>query len=162
MWMPFSGTGSGRAYDTYRMRSAYSLALTTNYTFSERETFGNDPGKMVWLKKQLEEYLTVRPFMSEDFYPLTEVSDRKDVWCAAQFDRPKQNDGIVEIFRRENSPYEIAKFSLYNIDKTCNYIFTDADSKQELIVSGKELCKSGFLVEIKEKRSSKLYFYKKV
>lgn len=160
-WMPFSGTGSGRVYDTYRMRSAYSPALTTNYTFSERETFGDDLEKMVWLKKQLEEYLTVRPYMSEDFYALTEVSDRKDVWCAAQFDRPEQNDGIVQIFRRENSPYETASFGLFSIDETANYIFTDADSKQEVIVSGKELCDSGFLVEMKEKRSSKLYFYKK-
>ena len=161
-WMPFSGTGSGRVYDTYRMRSAYSPALTTNYTFSERETFGDDLEKMVWLKKQLEEYLTVRPYMSEDFYPLTEVSDRKDIWCAAQFDRPEQNDGIVQIFRREKSPYQIAKFNLYNIDKTCNYIFTDADSNCEIIVSGNDLYENGLTVEMKEKRSSKLFFYKKV
>lgn len=161
-WMPFSGTGSGRMYDTYRFRSSYSPALTTNYTFSERETFGDSSEKMIWLKKQLEEYLKVRPFMSEDFYPLTEVSDRKDIWSAAQFDRPEQNDGIVEILRRENSPYEIAKFSLYNIDKTCNYIFTDADNNCETLVSGNELCENGFTIEMKEKRSAKLFFYKKV
>jgi len=161
-WMPFSGTGSGRIYDTYRFRSSYSTALTTNYTFSQRESFGDDPKKVTWLKNMLEEYLTVRPFISEDFYPLTEVSDRKDIWCAAQFDRPEQNDGIVQIIRRENSPYEIAKFSLYHIDKTCNYIFTDADSNCEIIVSGNELCETGLTVEMKEKRSSKLFFYKKV
>ena len=100
--------------------------------------------------------------MSEDFYPLTEVSDRKDIWCAAQFDRPEQNDGIVQIFRREKSPYQIAKFNLYNIDKTCNYIFTDADSNCEIIVSGNDLYENGLTVEMKEKRSSKLFFYKKV
>ncbi len=161
-WMPFSGTGCGRIYDTYRFRSSYSLALTTNYTFSQRESFGDDPEKVIWLKNMLEEYLTVRPFMSEDFYPLTEVSDRKDVWCAAQFDRPEQNDGIVQVFRREKSPYHIAKFNLHNIDKTCNYIFTDADSNCEIIVSGNELCEDGLMIEMKEKRSSKIYFYKKV
>lgn len=161
-WMPFSGTGGGRLYDTYRFRSSYSPALTTNYTFSERERFGNEPEKLIWLKKHLKEYLKVRPYLSEDFYPLTEVSDRKDVWCAAQFDRPEENDGIIEIFRRENSPYEIAKFSLYNIDKTCNYIFTDADSNCEITVSGNELCENGLTVEMKEKPSSKIYFYKKI
>ena len=160
-WMPFSGTGSGRIYDTYRFRSSYSPALTTNYTYSQRESFGDDPEKMAWLKNLLEEYIKVRPFMSEDFYPLTEVSDRKDIWCAAQFDRPEGCDGVVQVFRREKSPYEIAKFSLYNIDKTCNYIFTDADSNCEITVSGNELCENGLTVEMKEKRSSKLYFYKK-
>lgn len=162
MWMPFSGTGSGRLYDTYRFRSAYSPALTTNYTFSERETFGNEPEKMVWLKKQLEEYLKVRPYLSEDFYPLTEVSDRKDIWCAAQFDRPEQNDGIVQIFRRENSPYETANFSLSGVDKTANYIFTDADNQKEIEISGAELTEKGFCITLKEKRSAKIYFYKKL
>jgi len=162
VWMPFSGTGSGRIYDTYRFRSSYSPALTTNYTFSQRETFGDDAEKMAWLKGMLEEYKTVRPFMSEDFYPLTEVNDRRDIWCAAQFDRPGQNDGIVQVFRRENSPYETAKFSLYNLDETADYVFTDADSKQEVVIGGRELCQNGFGVEMNEKRSSKLYFYKKV
>ncbi len=161
-WMPFSGTGSGRIYDTYRIRSAYSPALTTNYTFGERETFGDDPEKMVWLKKQLEEYLTVRPYLSEDFYPLTEVSDRKDVWCAAQFDRPSENDGIVQIFRRENSPCETASFGLFGIDKNADYIFTDADGQTEITISGAELAEKGFCVTLKEKRSAKIYFYKKV
>lgn len=161
-WMPFSGTGSGRIYDTYRFRSSYSPALTTNFTFSERERFGDNVEKLEWLKKLLNEYLQVRPYLSEDFYPLTEVSDRKDIWCAAQFDRPKQNDGIVQVFRRKNSPYETAKLNLYNIDETSNYIFTDADNNQEFIVTGMELGESGLSITMKEKHSSKLYFYKKV
>ena len=161
-WMPFSGTGSGRIYDTYRFRSSYSPALTTNFTFSERERFGDNVEKLEWLKKLLNEYLQVRPYLSEDFYPLTEVSDRKDIWCAAQFDRPKQNDGIVQVFRRKNSPYETAKLNLYNIDETSNYIFTDADNNQEFIVTGMELSESGLSITMKEKHSSKLYFYKKV
>ena len=69
---------------------------------------------------------------------------------------------MVKIFRREKSPYQIAKFNLYNIDKTCNYIFTDADSNCEIIVSGNDLYENGLTVEMKEKRSSKLFFYKKV
>lgn len=161
-WMPFSGTSCGRIYDTYRFRSSYSPALTTNFTFSEHDSFGNDCQKMVWLKNMLEEYLKVRPFMSEDFYPLTEVSDRNDIWCAAQFHRPEECDGVVQVFRRENAPYETARFSLYGIDETANYVFENIDNKQEFIINGKELCKKGFFVEMKEKRSSNLFFYKKL
>lgn len=162
LWMPFSGTGSGRAYDTYRIRSAYSPALMVNYTFSERESFGDDPEKMAWLKEHLNEYLKVRPYMSEDFYPLTEASDCKDVWCAAQFDRSSENDGVIQIFRRENSPYETASFMLGTIDKNCNYIFTDVDTGTENTFSGAALAENGFTVQLKEKRSAKIYFYKKI
>lgn len=160
-WMPFSGTSSGRIYDTYRIRSVYAPAMTTNYSFSQRENFGDDPEKMHWLKKQLMEYLEVRSYMNEDFYPLTTVSDRRDVWCAAQFDRPSNNDGIIQVFRRDESPYENARFSLYNIDKTAKYIFIDADDNSEAVLSGDALYENGFGVELSEKHSSKIYFYKK-
>lgn len=99
--------------------------------------------------------------MSEDFYPLTQVSDRKDVWCAVQFDRPPKKDGIVQLFRRENSPYETAIFNLFAVDKTAIYCFTDVDTKEQRMISGAELAEKGFEIRLKDKRSSKIYFYKK-
>jgi len=160
-WMPYSGTGTGQLYDTYRVRGSYGSALVFGLTDNLQEPFGKDPQKIEWLKKQVDEYLKVRPYMSEDFYPLTQVTDRSDTWCAAQFDRPDQGDGIVQVFRREKSPYETAAFCLHNMDENCQYIFTDADDDSEIIISGKDLTANGFSVEIKEKRTAKLYFYKK-
>lgn len=160
-WMPFSGTGTGRAYDTYRFRSAFSPALTTNYTFSARETFGNEPEKLAWLKTRQEEYLQVRPYMSEDYYPLTEVSDRSDIWCASQFHRPGGDDGIVLVFRRENAPYTTAEYPLFGLEANADYVFTDADTGAQSTFSGKTLTEQGLPVNMKEKRSSRLYFYKK-
>ena len=160
-WMPFSGTGTGRDYDTYRARSGYSPALMTNHSFSEREAFGDAPEKMQWLKRTLEEFIKVRPLMTEDFYPLTQVTDRSDAWSAAQFDRPSEKEGMVQVFRREHSPYESAKIKLYAIDATCDYIFTDADDNTEFTVSGAELAEKGFAITIAEKRTAKIYFYKK-
>lgn len=160
-WMPFSGTGTGRLYDTYHVRSAYSPAFTIHYTLSERETFGDDPDKMAWLRQRLDEYIRVRPYLSEDFYPLTQMSDRLDVWSAAQFDRPAQGDGILQIFRRERSPYETACFTLRNVDPGCDYVFTDADTGDEFTVSGAELAARGLCIDGLEKRSSKIYFYQK-
>jgi len=145
-WMPLSGTGTGEIYDTYRIRSTYSPALTFIYTSSEKEPFGKDPQKIEWLKKQVDEYLKVRPYMSEDFYPLTQVTDRSDTWCAAQFDRPDQGDGIVQVFRREKSPCRICDYYLYNIDEKCEYVFTDADDDSEIIISGNDLTENGFHV----------------
>lgn len=161
-WMPLSGTGTGQIYDTYRIRSSYSPALAFIYTSCARDPFGEDPRKMDWLKKRVDEYLKVRPYMSEDFYPLSQVNDCTDTWCAAQFNRPDREDGIVQVFRREKSPYETAAFCLHNMDDNGQYIFTDADDDSEIVLSGKELTEKGFRVEIKEKRTAKIYFYKKM
>lgn len=161
-WMPFSGTGSGRLYDVYRIRSAYGQSMTTNYAYSEKDDFGNEPEKLEWLKKYLNEYLWMRQFMCEDFYPLTEVSDRKDVWCVTQFDRVSQNDGVIQVFRREQAPYETANFMLGGVDMDKHYVFEDIDSGNEIRISGSELAKCGFYIEMKEKYSSKIYYYKKI
>ena len=99
--------------------------------------------------------------MSEDFYPLTDVSDRSDVWCAAQFIKYGGDEGMLQIFRREKSPYETANFNLYNIDKNADYIFIDADDESETVFSGAYLLENGFKITIKEKYTSKIYFYKK-
>lgn len=162
LWMPYSGSGSQRDYDAYRIRSAYGTSMSSNYAYSDKEVFDNDPQRIQWLQTYLSEYLRVRPYFSEDFYPLTEVSDRTDAWSAAQFDRPEENDGIIQIFRRENSPFDTAYLTLHAIDPQCDYCFTDADDESTFVVSGADLCKKGFRAYMPEKRSAKIYFYKKV
>lgn len=161
LWMPYSGTGSGRPYDEYRIRSAYAAALTTNFSFSEKEKFCDSKEKAEFIKKYTNEYLTVRPYFSEDFYSLTDVSDKLDVWCAMQFDRPSCQDGIVEVFRREKSPYETAIFELKGVDKERDYKFTDFDGG-EFIISGSEIIEKGLKLTISEKRKAKIYLYQAI
>lgn len=158
LYMPYSGTGAGRAYDEYRIRSAYSPALGLNHFYTETETDYDTPEHLAFLRKYGEEFLRVRPYLSEDFYPLTEVGTESDTWCARRYDRPSQKDGIVFVFRRENSPYETARFSLGEIKKDALYRFRDADG-EEFSVDGKTLCESGLLLSIPEKRKAKIYFY---
>lgn len=161
LWMPYSGTGTGRMYDEYRIRSSYSASLATNYSFSLKETFCDTAEKVEFLKKYTNEYLQVRPYFSEDFYPLTECNDALDVWCAMQFDRPTNGDGIIEVFRRENSPYETAIFDLKGISENKNYKFTDLDG-DEFMLSGSEIIKNGIRLKITEKRKAKIYLYQTV
>ena len=159
-WNPYSGTGTGRVwYDTYRFRSAYAPALTTNFTFSEKNTFGDDPDKMAWLTKMCHEYLRVRPYLSCDVYPLTTPGGAYDVWSAVQYHDSDSGSGVVQVFRREKAPYSVAEFMLGGIDDSKNYRFEDADGG-EFTLSGGELLQNGFAVRIAEKRCSKLYFYR--
>lgn len=162
LWLPYSGTGAGRDYDTYRIRSAYSSGLATNYGYSEHSNFGDNTDNLNWIKARLNEFYRLRSIMEGDFYPLTKVSDRTDIWSAAQFDRPEKNDGAIQIFRREASPYETAAFTLFNIDKKSNYCFEDADDKSKFVVSGSKLAEKGFKITLKSKRTAKIYFYNKI
>lgn len=159
LWMPYSGTGSGRLYDEYRIRSAYAAGMTTNYSFSLSETFCDTEEKIRFLRKYTQEYRKVRPYFSEDFYPLTEITGNLDTWCAAQFHRPDQGDGMVEVFRREKSPYETARFELKGMDSAADYLFTDVDGG-EFLIPGKELAENGFSVTVKEQRKAKIFLYR--
>ena len=151
MWMPYSGNCPGTKWDKYRLRSSYGTSLTIIATTKPScENF----------RELIDEYLKVRPYFTEDFYPLSEITAKTDTWCAWQFDRPGEGDGIVQIFRRRKSPYETATYTLGGIDENANYLFTDADGG-EFTLTGSEL-RDGFKVEILEKESSKLYFYKAI
>jgi len=159
LWLPYSGNGTGRIYDTYRLRSTYSPGMNFQHAWTARETFGDDSEKIEWMKKYLTEFIKVREYMDEDFYPLTEIGSQDDIWAACQFDRPSKSDGMVQVFRRASSPYKTACFSLGNVDENCTYTFTDANNEQTWRVSGKDLVKDGFVVTLEEKRSSNIFFY---
>lgn len=136
--------------------------MTTNYSFSERENFCDTKEKIDFIKKYTEEYLKVRPYFSEDFYPLTEFSDKLDTWSAMQFDRPVEK--WWPLFRCSGvkiRPYETASFSLGGINETNNYLFEDIDGG-EFTVSGKELIEEGLKIYIPDKRTAKIYFYKSI
>ncbi len=160
-WMPYSGTCHGKRYDdAYYIRSSYAPALGCMLTMSAGDSYGDDPAKLAALKGYCEEYLKVRPYLSCDFYPLTEASVKRDTWCAWQYNRPEQGDGIVQVFRRENSPFTNAAFTLGGLSEEAEYIFTDADDSTELVLTGKELAANGFQVFVPERRMAKLYFYR--
>ena len=161
VWIPYSGTGTGRGYDEYRVRSAYDASMGINHSYSAKEEFCDTKEKIDFLKKYMEEYLRVRPYFSADYYPLTEMTPCLDAWCAVQFDRPEEKDGIIQVFKREKSSYTSASFTLRKIKAGSKYLFTDADGAEE-IISGDKLIEEGFCITINEKPKAKLFFYKEI
>ena len=159
LWMPYSGTGSGRVYDTYRMRSAYAPGgLSTTYAYSANEHFGESRENVEWFRARCEEYLRILPYFQGDLYALTKPTKDDTSWCASQWHRPEENDGMIQVFKRENSPYETACFPLRGIDPEKTYRFTDVDGGS-FTRTGKELCNSGLQIQISEKRVAKIYLY---
>lgn len=161
-WLPFSGTGVGRGCDEYRVRSAYSSGTAFQTLYSADDMLEGFEEKTAFMKKYAAEAIRVRPYFSEDFYPLTELSENTDAWCANQFNRSSFGDGIVQIFRRENSPYETATFKLRGLEANKKYIFTDADGSSEFTADGEILLNEGLKLTVEKKRTAKIYFYREV
>lgn len=118
--------------------------------------------KTAFMKKYAAEAIKVRPYLSEDFYPLTELSENTDTWCANQFNRPSFGDGIVQLFRRENSPYETATFKLRGLEANKKYNFTDADGSPDFTADGETLLNDGLKLTVEKKRTAKIYFYREI
>lgn len=161
-WIPYSGTGTGRGYDLYRIRSAYAGGMTTNYSFSSRNSFADTPEKLELLQHMLEEYKRVRPYFYADLYPLTKVSENDDIWFAAQYNRPENGDGLLQVFRRENACGTSACYKLRGLKPEKSYTFTDADGGSSVTLSGRELAEHGIEISIDEPRTAKIYFYEEV
>ena len=160
-WMPYSGTTAGRdPTDLYRVRSGYGACMTTNFFYCmDQEPEFRAAGRNEAVARVLEEYKRVRPYFTGDFYPLTELSDRTDVWCAVQFDRPEENDGVLLVFRRERAPYRTADLRLHVARPDAAYRFTDADGG-EWTADGKDLAEKGLPLTVEKTRTAKIYFYR--
>ncbi len=160
-WMPYSGTGTGRAMgDTYRMRSAYAGAMTTHFMFAGNEPLPNGE-QIAWIKQYTNEYLKIREYFYADFYPLTDGIESAYSWNAAQYNRPENGDGILQAFRHEKSPFYAAIFQLKNLEDAATYKITDLDDDTFILATGKDLREKGFEVVIGTPRTAKLYIYQK-
>ena len=133
--------------------------MTTNYFYMEDQKYAETEEEIGFLKKHTAEYLRVRPYFSEDFYPLTEYSDKSDAWCGWQLHSEAENAGAVQLFRRENSPFDAASLALFALTPGTTYVFEDADGG-EFTAEADELLSGNFKFQINEKRKAKLYFYR--
>jgi len=161
-WLPYHGTAfSLYDVDAYTCRSAYSPSVLVRYWGYEDGAFDEQDGKTAAAKKYMLEYKSVRPYLTCDYYPLVKNTLCDTSWCAWQFNRPENGDGIILAFRRPDSPMSQAAFDLKGLAEG-KYTFTDADTGEEVVMAHDEINARGFKVEINEKRASRLIRYRKM
>ena len=97
-----------------------------------------------------------------DYYPLTSYSTEKDVWMAWQFDRPEEGEGIVQVFRRAESPYDSARFKLHGLDPDAQYVIKDLDLSEAVKYRGGELLQFGLPVSIHTQPAARVFRYQRV
>jgi alpha-galactosidase len=155
LWLPYHGTGTVAARSASYYGSGKSpvepYAFWSNVTPSLG--FGIDMRvpdlDYAALRHLVKQWRQVIANYYGDFYPLTGWTRDTTAWMAWQFDRPEAGVGIVQVFRRENSYYESARFRLQGLDTNSHYTVCNLeapDAKQEF--SGRELCEQGLPVAI--------------
>jgi alpha-galactosidase len=97
-----------------------------------------------------------------DFYPLTRYSTEDDVWCAWQFNRPEVGEGMVQVFRRPQSSYDLARFKLKGLEAAGRYRVTSLDVTGSTEVTGADLMDKGLTVSLVSAPQSAIIVYKLV
>src|SRR5260370_4139933 len=97
-WIPYCGTGINE-FVPYHIRSQMTIAAAVGWDVRRKDPDYN------LLHHLLAQWRQVAPFYYGDYYPLTAYSTGDDAWAAWQFDRPESRDGMVQAFRRRESPF---------------------------------------------------------
>jgi alpha-galactosidase len=162
LWIPYSGLAnnlvetntSPKQVDTYTFRS--ELYSDTHPHWDVRRT-DLDYGR---LRELVRQWRQIAPDYMGDFYPLTSYSSANDVWMAWQFDFPEAGEGMVQVFRRAESPFESAHLKLHALDADAHYSVTNFDAGTT-DMTGRELMGQGIPVELKNQPDSAIFVYKK-
>ncbi len=162
-WVPLSATSEDLEGDDYEFRSSISSGLCVNWFGS-----GNGPQKNLypefpyaWGKRVLDQYLTLRHLYYSDYYPLTPWTMDQTNWLGWQFDSPEKGEGMIQLFRRKDSPYEAIRVKLHGLQPDAVYTLTNLDATGATDMTGRELFESGLPLTIDQRPSAAILVYKK-
>jgi alpha-galactosidase len=68
----------------------------------------------------------------------------------------------VQAFRRDDSPYETARFRLRGLDPQAVYRLKDFDRTEAMDARGKDLMETGLVVGLPQRRSSCIIRYERI
>jgi alpha-galactosidase len=158
-WLPYFGALvlPRENVDGYAFRS--SLASMTLLVHDLRRS------EVDWrpLKPLTEEWrrVTADGYFYGDYYPLTPFNRDETQWIAWQFNRPDTGKGMVQAFRRKDSPARTMLFRLSGLDPAAMYVVTDLDQPGKPVKrTGRKLMEAGLPVEMKAAPQAAVIVYR--
>jgi hypothetical protein len=148
-WFPVGGRGTITT-DPYDWQSGMGAIFTS--------CFINEPAKNIYFAEHIPEYLQLRSLFTGDFYPFTEYNRADNVWMAWQFNTVETNEGVVQAFRRRESPDGSMTFKLKGLDPGYNYSLCNIDTKKTVIRSGNDLMNTGLTISLEIGKSSMIKY----
>ena len=115
------------------------------------------------LRRLTQEWKQVARYMRDgDYYPLTGHSMANDVWMAWQFHDAESGEGVVQAFRREDSPMTSGLFELGGLSPNSQYTITHLGDSVKNVQPGRKLIQKGLGISIPEAPGSALIVYKEL
>jgi alpha-galactosidase len=154
LWMPYFGTGFNST-DPYifwsQMTPAPGIGL-------DIERIESDAAQ---LRKLTAGWRSIAGLYYGDYYPLTPYSTEPTAWLAWQFNDPAAHKGMIQAFRRPESPFESARFQLSGLEPDAVYAVRDLDSGAQTKQTGKVLMETGLAVNIPHRAGAIVLEYSK-
>ena len=118
-YVPYSTCGQKGAAP-YLFRSGMNAGIS----FGEDCRPADYPREL--LKQAIAEAKRLRPYFFGDFYVLGDVTVQPTDWCVLQYNRPKEQDGMVMAFRRPGAANADFAAKLHDIDPAATYEITQS------------------------------------
>jgi alpha-galactosidase len=123
---------------------------------------GKTPAPREALLKLFAQWKESAKFYFDDYYPLTDYSMDQSAWMGWQFAQPDEKAGMVQVFRRKNSPFDTAHLKLRGLDAKARYVFKNLDTASESSYAGAELLEQGLPVSITTMPGALILQYRKI
>ena len=155
LFLPLSGTGVYLT-DFYHTRSSYCSAMVLNFPMLQNECGGEE------MRRVYDEYMALRPYYLEDFYPLSGFGDitADNIWVAYQLHNPSDGSGYVVAFRRPGCTSDSYSVNLQALSPNGTYTVTDCNTGQSKEYYGGDMM-NNFVVKLAEAPDSMLIKYEK-
>ncbi len=154
LWVPYFGTAFNST-DPYIFWSQMTPATGSGLDIERIES---DAAK---LRKLLGEWRSIADLYYGDYYPLTPYSTEPTAWLAWQFNDPSAHKGMLQAFRRPESPFESARFRLSGLEPDATYAVHAIDSTTQTKHTGKDLMQAGLAVDIGRRSEAAVIVYSK-
>jgi len=156
LWIPLSGTGAADV-NSYIYRSNMSPFCNCLWDIRQRKLDYD------LMRRLTGEFASIARYWLGDYYPLTPFTTDKDAWMAWQFDVPEKGEGMVQVFRRAESPFYGLQLKLQGLVPAARYALTDLDAGPEAKeYTGKQLNEAGLAVNIPHQPGARVITYKRL
>jgi len=163
-WMPYFGASVNanvgaalpiEQVEPYAFRSAMAPCTVIGFDMRREDL------DCALLRRLTNQWRQVAAYYYGDYYPLTPYERAGYSWISWQFHRPEQDDGLVQVFRRAQSPYECARLLLKALDPDAMYEVRDLDEGEPAVISGAALTEQGLSVAMPNPPQARIIVYKR-
>jgi alpha-galactosidase len=154
-WIPYFGSPN-TSRDNYVFRSAWGPQVNLGWDVRRNDL------DYEWMRRGISDWRSIADNYFGDYYPLTAYDPSDHAWMAWQFDRPESGQGMVQAFRRDNSPADSLQLELHNLDPDARYEIKNLDFTGAQTTTGRELMEKGLKVSLPEKLGAAVLTYRRL